>query len=424
VLQYTTHRSYASRLLVLGLSARVWREDTFMTDNLKRAIEAVAPDLVIELASGLCRRPSPRPNEKPAATYLADQLERLGFEVELQDVVENRPNVVAILRGDPDYQSCLLNGHLDHPDAAGTWGHDPTDPWIEDGILHGEGIQDMKGGMAALCAGAAAVARVPLERRGDVILTAVMHHDTTGVGTKYFLDACPWRIDTGLNGEPTNLAVQLFHGGAWIWEVETIGLSRHVCRAEEGVNAIDGMLRILDRLDLGALTYTPDPDHSYLPRLVIGTVQGGGLASSTAERCIAQGDLRFLPSMEVDQLKTDFRRVVDKVCAETPGLTGRVRTVRQQWPYQIAEAEPVIQSVIAAHALVTGRAPKVSEGLPAGSFITDAADMVRRGIPTAIYGPADWNTTPNEGIPVTDLVTAARVYAAATIDLTTRKREG
>jgi hypothetical protein len=64
----------------------------------------------------------------------------------------------------------------------------------------------------------------------------------------------------------------------------------------------------------------------------------------------------------------------------------------------------------------------ITSGLPSGAFITDAADMVRRGIPTAIYGPAAWNTTANEGVPIRDLVTAARVYAAACADLTARRR--
>ena len=47
------------------------------------------------------------------------------------------------------------------------------------------------------------------------------------------------------------------------------------------------------------------------------------------------------------------------------------------------------RALLNAHARVTGRRPKVTSGLPSGAFITDAADMVRRGIPTAIYGPAD-----------------------------------
>src|SRR5439155_15859645 len=90
-------------------------------------------------------------------------------------------------------------------------------------------------------------------------------------------------------------------------------------------------------LDLGALTYTPDPAHPFLPRLVVGTIQGGGAASSTAERCVAQGDVRFLPTMSIDQLKRDLQRVVERVCRETPGLSGKVSTVRHQWSYAMPE---------------------------------------------------------------------------------------
>src|SRR3954452_4843895 len=109
-----------------------------MSEAVARAIGNVEEDLVVELTRGLCQRPSPRPDEKIAATYLAERLDQLGFEVELQDVVDGRPNVVAILRGDPDFQSCMLNGHLDHPEPTGIWRHDPADPWVEDGVIYGE----------------------------------------------------------------------------------------------------------------------------------------------------------------------------------------------------------------------------------------------------------------------------------------------
>ena len=66
--------------------------------------------LLIETALELCRRPSMRPNERAVAEYLGDRLGRLGFEVELQEVVADRPNVVAVARGDPSRQSFRFNG--------------------------------------------------------------------------------------------------------------------------------------------------------------------------------------------------------------------------------------------------------------------------------------------------------------------------
>jgi acetylornithine deacetylase/succinyl-diaminopimelate desuccinylase len=382
----------------------------------------VDPDVVVDLAQGICRIPSPLGGEKPLAVYVARRLSDLGFEVELQDVVQDRPNVIAIRRGNPDYKSFMCNGHLDIPQPFGAWSHDPYDPWIADDLLFGGGLQDMKGGVASLIAGAAAAARLDPATSGDVIVTAVMHHDTTGVGTKFFLAQNAWQIDAGVCGEPTNLAVQLFHGGAWAWEITTHGVPRHQSRLEEGVNAITGMTEILRRLTPDALTFEPDSRYPHLPRTVVGMIAGGAFTSMTAESCLARGDVRYLPTMTVDQMKADVRRIITDVCAESPGLSGEVRTYAHQWPYAIAASAPVVQQLIAAHTEVTGAAPEVTTGLPAGAFITDAADMMRHGIPTVVYGPGDWNTIPDESIPIRDLVTAARVYAGLCADIVTQRR--
>ena len=72
---------------------------------------------------------------------------------------------------------------------------------------------------------------------------------------------------------------------------------------------------------------------------------------------------------------------------------------------------------------ITGRAPELREGMPIAAGVTDAADMMRRGIPTAIYGPADFRTEANESVLVADLITAARVYAGVTAEITSRPRE-
>src|SRR5262249_37355306 len=76
--------------------------------TLARAVD-VDQSLIVETALELCRRPSMRPNERAVAHYLGERLDRLGFDVELQEVVADRPNVVAVARGDPGRQSFLFN---------------------------------------------------------------------------------------------------------------------------------------------------------------------------------------------------------------------------------------------------------------------------------------------------------------------------
>ncbi len=390
-----------------------------MAVDARRLVDS---DVVVDLALGICRIPSPLGGEKPLAVYVARRLRELGFDVELQDVVAERPNVVAIRRGNPAFRSFMFNGHLDIPEPFGAWRRDPYDPWIEEGLVFGGGLQDMKGGVASLIAGASAAAQLDPETSGDVIVTVVMHHDTTGVGTKFFLEQNAWPIDAGVCGEPTDLKLQLFHGGAWAWEITTGGVPRHQSRLEDGVNAITGMMEILRRLIPEALTFAPDGRYPHLPRTVIGMIAGGAFTSMTAESCLARGDVRYLPTMTVDEMKADVRRIIAEVCAAMPGLSGEVRTFAQQWPYEISGDAPVVQSLIAAHSEVVGSPPEVTAGLPAGAFITDAADMMRHGIPTVVYGPGDWNTIPDESIPIRDLVTAAEVYATLCSDIVSQRR--
>ena len=89
---------------------------------------------------------------------------------------------------------------------------------------------------------------------------------------------------------------------------------------------------------------------------------------------------------------------------------------------KFAADDPVVQSLIAAHAEVVATPPEVTTGLPSGAFITDAADMIRHGIPTVVYGPGDWNTIPDESIPIPDLVTAAEVYAQLCAGIVSQRR--
>src|SRR5215216_160491 len=143
--------------------------------------------MVVDLAQGICRIPSPLGGEKPLAVYVARRLCELGFEVELQEVVQDRPNVVAIRRGNPAYRSFMFNGHLDIPEPFGEWSHDPYDPWIADDLLFGGGLQDMKGGVASLIAGAAAAAHVDPEASGDIIVTVVCTMTRPALEPSFFL---------------------------------------------------------------------------------------------------------------------------------------------------------------------------------------------------------------------------------------------
>ena len=111
--------------------------------------------------------------ERPAAEYLRDVLEAEGIEVEMFATDDNRPNVVARLRGSGAKQPLLMMGHTDtvnvDPDK---WTHGPFSGTVTDGYVYSRGTVDDKDNVVASLMVMLELKRrnVPLDR--DVIFLA------------------------------------------------------------------------------------------------------------------------------------------------------------------------------------------------------------------------------------------------------------
>ncbi len=380
-------------------------------------------DELVALAGGLARIPSVIPNEGEIAHFLAAEMRRSGAfdEVHLQYVVPGRPNVIGVVRGSGEGANLLFNGHLDTGAPAGEWSRDPYDVYVEDGNLFGFGLTDMKGAVACLVKAAEAVARADLQLSGDLVVSAVIHHDVCGLGTKFFLESNDRTFAMAINGEPTGLRLQLAHGGAWQFELTTHGVAEHISRRERGVDATGKMIKLLAALDENALTFDPAQTLEGLPRLVVGEISGGTAPSRTAGRCTARGDVRIVPGMTADTLTADFRRVMADIAEDDPEFRADLRTLVYQRPFRVDPDAPVVALAAQAHRDVTGEEPAASTGLPVCSYVTDSADIVRHGIPTVVYGPSNWRMVPDERISIAEMVTATKVYALAAARVVTNE---
>jgi len=88
---------------------------------------------------------SPPGNEKPAADYVAQVLEREGIPVQTFFVEAHRPNVVARLTGNGRKRPLLLMAHTDtvNVDPA-KWQHPPFSAARDGGHIYGRGTVDDK----------------------------------------------------------------------------------------------------------------------------------------------------------------------------------------------------------------------------------------------------------------------------------------
>ena len=114
------------------------------------------PDEVCQLALDLCSIPSPTGEEGALAEFIVNWFKTNGFIGIRQEVETGRSNAVGLLRGLGSGPVLMLNGHMDtgihlrHEDLIGPV---PVKkpiltPRLEDGVLYGTGMDNMKSGLA------------------------------------------------------------------------------------------------------------------------------------------------------------------------------------------------------------------------------------------------------------------------------------
>src|SRR5687768_17329932 len=101
------------------------------------AIDSVNPSLVPGGAG-----------EKEVAAKVAQEMRRIGMDVEVTEVTPGRPNVVGVLEGSGQGKSLMFCGHTDVVGIEGM--SSPFDPIEREGRIYGRGSGDMKAGVAAM----------------------------------------------------------------------------------------------------------------------------------------------------------------------------------------------------------------------------------------------------------------------------------
>src|SRR4029450_12978280 len=89
--------------------------------------------------------------------------------------------------------------------------------------------------------------------KGDVILSYVVGELQGGVGTLAMLKHGV-RADCFINSEPTDLQALTMHAAAFTFIIELTGITRHLSKREEAVDAIAAACDLIPRLN--AMTFS------------------------------------------------------------------------------------------------------------------------------------------------------------------------
>jgi acetylornithine deacetylase len=392
---------------------------------------------IVDLAGELIRIPSFSPDETPVARFLATYFEQRGYDVDLQEVEPGRLQTIATLRGTGGGRRLMFNGHLDINSLMLGGTRDPWTPSVEGNRLYGHGVQNMKGGVAAMISAAEAVRRAKITLRGDLVVACVAGETQGGEGTHHLVRRGV-RVDGAVLPEPFGIGnLVTVHGGIVHLAIHTYGVTGHISQVERTVHAVHHMARVIQALQGVRFTYTPRPDLPALPRLNVGSVIGGRGPTYVLteppyvpDLCTAIVDVHFVPGQTVDSIVADIRRLLDPLRAADPQLRyeievpppaffrGRRRLVME--PVDVPTDAEVVRSVARSHERVTGRPPaSVGALLPLSYSAGDASWLWRAGVPCVYYGPATgFQERGPDGsyILIDEMVHAARVLALTAVD--------
>lgn len=419
---------------------------------LESAFGAVEEEEVCRLALDLCAIPSPTGEEAAVAEFVCDWFEAEGLEPTRQVVEDGRQNAVGVLRGSGGGPSLMFNGHLDTVEPMG---HEQVvgvlpaiapvfTPYLERGILFGEGMGNMKSAIAAFMYAARALQRAGVRLRGDLVLACVAgettgapvdqyqsrHYRSKGVGTRHLLTHGVLS-DYAIVADTSHFGVSWAECGAVFAKVTTSGVPLYTPFTQRGLdshtptNPISKMTPLVDAIDGWAADYERRAVYRFAggevhPKVSIGAIAGGvpfrpGISAPT---CSVYVDIRTAPNALPRDIQREFTAML-----HATGVEHRCDFFLSQRGYEGQGIEPLVAACRQAYESVTG-APIPQIQPVETSMWTDTNLFHEAGIPAVKFGiggphtidvpsAAEYLHLQINATAVDDLVQATKMYLAA-----------
>lgn len=232
---------------------------TWVEDN-KEYTKAFASEL-IKIDS---RNLPPKGNEKACQLHFAEEMKKIGGEVEVYDVAavagltdhpayfegrdySDRPNTVSRFFGSGEGHSLMFSGHIDTVSFGDedAWNSSPLSGKVEDGKMYGRGAYDMKGGMAAAAMAVKCLKDLKVPVAGQVYIETVIDEEYGGaMGTLAGRVHGP-NPDFAVIPEPTNLTMYPAHLGGCTFRARFRGSAGISFAGETFVNACEAAVRFV-----------------------------------------------------------------------------------------------------------------------------------------------------------------------------------
>jgi acetylornithine deacetylase/succinyl-diaminopimelate desuccinylase-like protein len=390
------------------------------------AIEGIANDKEVDqLLVDLLRCPSPQTERLEADPQLKKFITelvapRLAELTGSAGAIDAMGNLIWRLGGasDETIKGLLLMGYaMTFPAATMT---QPFSGALVDGKAFGpsgqcalgRGACEQKGALAAMIYAAAIVARTQLALRAPLILAVSLagetgRHDTA----KFILENDAIVAHSAIVGLGTGNRICLGNKGRLDVEIIVRGKSAHSSMPEQGVNAVDGFRRVMERLDR-----LPLKAHRGLGNASLTATQvtsGPNISHTIPDVCHIVLDRRLLPGEDPDAAFQEIQEVLQ----ELRGWSITVTRGAFMYPAEVGRDAALVRAI---HGVSRELTNKESELFYSPAAL-DAGFLNRNGIETVMFGPGDlrFAHTDQEAVPLREVRDTAKIYAATALQLLT-----
>jgi succinyl-diaminopimelate desuccinylase len=406
---------------------------------MQQVLEQVDRQRIVEIACKLADTVSLTGEEKEVAEYLGGEFERLGMQVEYQEVEEGRPNVIGTLKGSGEGATLMFCAHMDHFD-------NPQDTVVEDDRIYGRGLVNMKAAFPCYIEAIAALQKAGVQLKGDLIISGVVgeiekaqigrfqgkNYRGAGVGARYMMDHGVM-ADMCIIGEPTGLQLQIGNAGLLWARVSVDG------RATKFVLAA---CRVAQAIQEWEKEYQRKNTHKFmLPTVQIGAIDGGNaFKPGTRPTTDIFVIVKMLPGAVPLAIKRDIEQVCDRVRKREPDILDvRVDLYLTTPGYEISKREYVVKAMEQAHRTVFNQPVPYAKPIRYG-ITSDGSRIAAYGVPAITYGPgfgthlvdptetkagSEWDSPSGvrRGVGIENMVNCTQVYAMAALDIVNQKKD-
>ena len=408
---------------------------------INKVLEHIDPETVVDLTARLVRcnsvwDPQAGTSEAEAAALAARWARDRGFDVVVEAVAPDRPNVIVRWTAGPGARALMFEGHTDvvTPGDLTRWQYDPFGAQIEKGRMFGRGTNDTKGNLAAMLVAMAALKASDIPLSGSITGGVLCDEEGMMTGVQHFIaQGHADSVTAAVICEPQDGLVCIAQKGAVRARFAVHGRMSHGAMPLSGINPAPAVARIIDGLAgleaEAVAAFGQDPLlgwPSFTPTVIQAPSQGPPQLNVVPGEAEIQTDVRTIPGQDHDAIREALSALAQQTATEVNDRyrkTDAQLGIRRPWELDVTvrflsdrpctrtdDGDPVVASAAWASRQISGRKPEFA-GVPGatdGTFLWALKD-----IPIVTMGAGDRQVPHqvDEWVDLDQLVDTARIYA-------------